>query len=145
MCQKNGTFSSARIMVMGIGCGSRRSIAATCVFMGICALHGSVVCRIVFAWGCLSFFAVFYIPMYYINGRIGILQDSIVVVTGVFIERTRYQIRSQISSAAVLDNPISFLFSLSTLILYAPGSTVVIPLLDRKKAYEISEMLQKSK
>lgn len=116
------------------------------VFLWVFAPYTVVWYAVLFLLGAVYlFFAVFYIPMYYINGRIGILQDSIVVVTGVFIERTRYQIRSQISSAAVLDNPISFLFSLSTLILYAPGSTVVIPLLDRKKAYEISEMLQKSK
>lgn len=116
------------------------------VFLWVFAPYTVVWYAVLFLLGAVYlFFAVFYIPMYYINGRIGILQDSIVVVTGVFIERTRYQIRSQISSAAVLDDPISFLFSLSTLILYAPGSTVVIPLLDRKKAYEISEMLQKSK
>ena len=94
--------------------------------------------------GVYLFFAVFYIPMYYVSAQFGMDEQSFVIRSGVFVERIRYQRRSQISVAVVCNNPLSYPFSLSSLMIYAPGSTLVIPLMDRKRAYEIAEMLEKS-
>lgn len=93
--------------------------------------------------GVYLFFAVFYIPMYAVNWSLTVTEESIILTSGVFVVRTRHQLRSQISMATVYDNPFSGLLSVSTLVLYAPGSTVVIPLLDRKRAYAIARQLQK--
>ncbi len=91
------------------------------------------------------FFAVFYLPMYYVGIGFAVNEESVMLTTGVFVKRHRRQFRKQISSVAVWENPFSSAFFLATLILYAPGSTLVIPLIDRDAAYALMERFDHAK
>ncbi len=101
---------------------------------------------LLFSLGALYlFFAVCYLPFYYVGLQMELRDDSMVYLTGVFIRKARYQQLAQISAVSVWDHPLSDWLKLSTLILYAPGSTLVIPLMDQQSAYAIMEQYKKKK
>ncbi len=90
------------------------------------------------------FFASLYIPFYVCNLQVEVNSQVITVTSGAFIVRSRYQRRAQISVAARYHNLLAGLLGLCTLVLYSPGSTLIIPLLDIKKADEIACLIQKN-
>ncbi len=93
--------------------------------------------------GVYLFFAVCYLPLYFISLRLELTEESLVYAAGVFVEKSRYQKLNSISAVSVWDYPLSGLLSISSLILYAPGSTLMIPMMDQQAAYALLQKLRK--
>jgi membrane protein YdbS with pleckstrin-like domain len=120
-------------------------LTAGLLFWGVYKIFavGTLVWYIILAvlGGVYLFFAVLYIPLYFVGFQMGFFEDYLLLRSGVFVQRSKYQKRDQISVVSVMDNPITPLLHLSSLSLKAPGSSLFVPLMDTKTADEIASAI----
>lgn len=87
------------------------------------------------------FLCLFYCPLLYISYKFGVSNEYFILKRGVFFNKTHLIKKEQISFISVTKYPLTPLISLSTLIIVAPRSKIIIPSMSHKKNIQIMNTL----
>lgn len=97
---------------------------------------------VLWVWGALSVLAfTLYVPLLYLNTRVGVNDDVIVYQKGVIFPSTQIMYKKRIAYITLYNNPLTALLKVSSLSVSSSGGNMTILFLNSQTAKELANSL----